>query len=55
MKNTPEKSISTTLLGGFDPVVTCAWLPDRKIRLSEYQDMIDYFVQKYAKETSNAK
>lgn len=49
MKSTSPKSISKTLLEGFDPMVPCAWHPDRKVKLSDYQVMINHFVQKYAK------
>lgn len=51
-KSTSTKSISKALLEGLDPKVPCAWHPDRKIRLSEYQNMINYFVQKYANKTT---
>lgn len=39
----------------YDPVVTCEWLPDHKVKLSEYMRMITYFVQKDLKEKWNAK
>ena len=37
-----------------DPVVKCAWLPDREIRLSEYLDMVTYYVQNYIEKNSDA-
>lgn len=37
-----------------DPVVDCAWLPDREIRLSEYLDMVTYYVQTYIEKNSDA-
>ena len=39
----------------FDPVIECAWLPDREVKLSEYNQMITHFVQKYISERDNAK
>jgi len=30
----------------FDPPVLCEWLPDKVIRLSEYNSMISYFLRK---------
>jgi hypothetical protein len=42
-------------LGVFDPVIPCAWIPDREVRLSEYNKMVTHFVQNYAKENSDAK
>jgi hypothetical protein len=38
----------------FDPIIPCAWLPDREVRLSEYEEMITYFVQKRMRERENA-
>ena len=38
----------------FDPVVACAWLPDREIKLSEYTQMITYFVQNHIEEKPDA-
>jgi|5_EtaG_2_1085323.scaffolds.fasta_scaffold88028_3 hypothetical protein len=38
----------------FDPVVPCAWLPDREVKLSEYNHMITYFVQKHIEENTDA-
>ena len=34
----------------FDPIIECAWLPDRELKLSEYTEMITHFVQNYNKE-----
>ena len=47
----------------YDPVVPCEWLPDREVRLSEYNRMIyaflessgPKFIDKYLKEYENAK
>jgi|TARA_R100000315_G_C5088527_1_gene51008 hypothetical protein len=39
----------------FDPVVECSWLPDREVRLSEYNQMITHYVQKYIAEKLDAK
>lgn len=55
MRKKPTKDLQTNPLKGFDPVIPCAWLPDREVKLSEYQNMITHFVQKYAKETTYAK
>jgi len=55
MKKNYTKSIPEDQLRDMDLLVPCSWLPDQKIRLSEYQDMITYFVQKYATENLDAK
>ena len=39
----------------FDPVIACSWLPDREVKLSEYNEMITYFVQKHISERLDAK
>ena len=38
----------------FDPIISCAWLPHREVKLSEYTEMITHFVQKYIEENSDA-
>ena len=38
----------------FDPVVDCAWLPDTELKMSEYLDMVSYYVQNYIEKNSNA-
>lgn len=38
----------------YDPIVECAWLPDREVRLSEWTKMLTHFVQNYNKEELNA-
>ena len=38
----------------FDPVGPCAWLPDREVKLSEYNHIITYFVQKHIEENTDA-
>ncbi len=38
----------------FDPVVECAWLPDREVKLSEWNQMLTYFVQKQISERLDA-
>jgi len=53
MKNFPRKSEGEDQIN-FDPVVACAWLPDREIKLSEYTEMITYFVQNYIEEKPDA-
>lgn len=37
-----------------DPIVESPWLPDYELRLSEYQNMITYYVQNYIERNSNA-
>ena len=37
-----------------DPVINCAWLPDREVKLSEYTAMVTHYVQKYIEENSDA-
>ena len=54
MKKKSSRDIPINPLEGFDPVVPCAWLPDREVRLSEYNKMLTHFVQKYAKENPDA-
>ena len=47
----------------YDPVVSCEWIPDREVRLSEYNQMItsylrkspSWFVEKCIKEYTDAK
>lgn len=38
----------------FDPIVACSWLPDKEIRLSEYLNMVTYYVQNYIEKNSYA-
>ena len=38
----------------FDPIVPCKWLPDREVKLSEYNEMITHFVQKYIEDKTDA-
>ena len=51
--NFPKKYEGEDLIN-FDPVVACAWLPDREIKLSEYTQMITYFVQNHIEEKPDA-
>ena len=53
MKET-SKTEKGTLKIEIDPIVECAWLPDREVRLSEYTKMVTHFVQNYNKEKPNA-
>ena len=54
--------ITNRIIGDFDPVVPCEWLPDREVRLSEYNQMMktrlnlqsERLVDKYMKEYMNA-
>ena len=39
----------------YDPVVECSWYPDHEVRLSEYNQMLTHFVQKYIAEKFDAK
>lgn len=43
------------ILEEFNPIIPCAWLPDREIRRKEYVEMITSFVQKHLKEKWDAK
>tara|TARA_R110002033_G_scaffold148538_1_gene185647 strand:- start:425 stop:625 length:201 start_codon:yes stop_codon:yes gene_type:complete len=53
MKKT-SKTEKDTLTIDYDPIVECAWLPDREVKLSEYNKMITHFVQNYNKEETDA-
>lgn len=55
MKKNSTHDIPKKILAAFDPVVPCSWLPDHEVRLSEYNAMNTYFVQKRFEEMGNAK
>jgi len=44
----------TETLINFDPLIECSWLPSGEIRLSEYEEIITYFVQKQISERLDA-
>jgi len=58
-----QTDITNRIIENFDPIVPCDWLPDREVRLSEYNQMItararvqgERLVNKYIKEYMNAK
>jgi len=58
-----QTDITNRIIENFDPIVPCDWLPDREVRLSEYNQMItarvrlqaERLVSKYMKEYMNAK
>jgi len=58
-----QTDITNRILEDFDPIVPCEWLPDREVRLSEYNQMMEFrlllqgkrLVNKYMKEYMNAK
>jgi len=58
-----QTDITNRIIEDFDPVVPCEWLPDREVRLSEYNQMItarvrlqgERLANKYMKEYMNAK
>jgi hypothetical protein len=58
-----QTDITNRIIENFDPIVPCEWLPDREVRLSEYNQMItarvrlqaERLVSKYMKEYMNAK
>ena len=53
MKNI-QKKYEESDQDSFDPVVDCAWLPDTELKMSEYLDMVSYYVQNYIEKNSNA-
>ena len=54
MKRSTTTDSETKVKINFDPIVPCAWLPDREVRLSEYNRMVTHFVQNFNKEKPNA-
>ena len=58
-----QTDITNRIIEDFDPVVPCEWLPDREVRLSEYNHMVksrlslqsERLIDKYMKEYMNAK
>ena len=58
-----QTNTTNRIIEDFDPVVPCEWLPDREVRLSEYNQMMatrlslqgERLVNKYMKEYMNAK
>jgi len=54
MKRSTPKDSGKKVSIVFDPIVECAWLPDREVKLSEYNKMVTHFVQNFNKEKPDA-
>jgi len=57
-----QTELISDIINLYDPIVPCEWLPDREVRLSEYNQMITSylrssppkFIDKYIKEYEDA-